>query len=195
MFVCVYLRLLQTLQTSGVNVVSVVERASPSTLVSRTLLTQLKDSPVSPGPSVLEEAIRRIEDFRISDSVLFHAIMNEGEYLSPGPVDRNVANKRPQFSADVIAEYPQPFVTYLGVGEFAQPLRVEFFENPPAGYDKCLQLVLHSSRLMPNYAFPAGLDIVDKFAKVPNWMSRPISTGNGSSTSQEGHRHWEPKNH
>ena len=27
---------------------------------------------------------------------------------------------------------------------------------------------------MPNYAFPAGLDIVDKFAKVPNWMSRPI---------------------
>jgi hypothetical protein len=29
---------------------------------------------------------------------------------------------------------------------------------------------------MPNYAFPAGLDIVDKFAKVPDWMSRPISS-------------------
>jgi hypothetical protein len=29
---------------------------------------------------------------------------------------------------------------------------------------------------MPNYAFPAGLDIVDKFAKVPNWMSRPINS-------------------
>ncbi len=177
MFVCVYLRLLQMLMTSGVNVTSVVERASQSTLVSRTLLEQLKNSPVSPGPAVLDEAIRRIEDFRITDSVLFHAIMNEGEYLVPVPVDRNVANKRPQFSADVIGQYPLPFVTYLGVGEFAQPLRVEFFDEPPVGYDQCLRLVLHSCRLMPNYAFPAGLDIVDKFAKVPDWMSRPISTG------------------
>jgi hypothetical protein len=38
----------------------------------------------------------------------------------------------------------------------------------------CVRLVIHACRLMPNYAFPAGLDIVDKFAKVPNWMSRPI---------------------
>jgi len=175
-FVCVYLKLLQMLQDACINVASVVERASASTIVSRTLLNRLKSSPVSPGASILEDALQRIEDYRIPDAVLFHAILNEGEYLSPVPVDRNVAHKRPQYSADVIANYPLPMLTYVGVGEYAQPLRVEFFEAPPDGYEFCVRLVIHSCRLMPNYAFPAGLDIVDKFAKVPNWMSRPINS-------------------
>lgn len=173
-FVCVHLDLLKALQTSGANVASVVERASASMLVSTTLLTQLGQSSVSPGTSVLQEAIHRIRDYRIPDSVLFHAILNEGEYVAPVAVDRNVESKRPQYSADVIAHYPLPRVTYVGVGQFAQPIRVEFFEAPPAGYEMCIRLIVHACRLMPNYAFPAGLDIVDKFAKVPNWMSRPI---------------------
>lgn len=173
-FVCVYLHLLKALQTSGVNVASVVERASGSMLVSTTLLDRLKDSPVSPGPGPLEDAKRRIKDYRIPDAVLFHAILNEGEYLSPVAVDRNVDAKRPNYSRDVIAQYPMPHVTYVGVGQFAQPLRVEFIDEPPAGFKMCVRLIVHACRLMPNYAFPAGLDIVDKFAKVPNWMSRPI---------------------
>ena len=173
-FVCVYLHLLKALETSGANVASVVERASASTLVCRTLLDQLKGSSVSSGSVDLEKAKDRIRDYRIPDSLLFHAILNEGEYLSPVAVDRNVESKRPQYSADVIGQYPLPRVTYVGVGQFAQPLRVEFFDAPPAGFETCVRLVVHACRLMPNYAFPAGLDIVDKFAKVPNWMSRPI---------------------
>jgi hypothetical protein len=173
-FVCVYLHLLKALENSGTNVASVVERASASVLVCTTLLQELGQSSVSPGASVLQDALHRIRDFRIPDSVLFHAILNEGEYLRPIAVDRNVEAKRPQYSFDVIGEYPKPKVTYVGVGQFAQPLRVEFFDEPPAGYGMCVRLVIHACRLMPNYAFPAGLDIVDKFAKVPNWMSRPI---------------------
>ncbi|HSV98698.1 MAG TPA: hypothetical protein VLI39_00890 [Sedimentisphaerales bacterium] len=173
-FVCVYLHLLKALENSLANVVSVVERASTSMLVSTTLLLQLGRSSVSPGASVLQDAIHKIRDYRIPDVVLFHAILNEGEYLLPVAVDRNVEAKRPQYSADVIGQYPLPKVTYVGVGEFAQPLRVEFFDAPPAGFETCVRLVIHACRLMPNYAFPAGLDIVDKFAKVPNWMSRPI---------------------
>ncbi|MBI4324664.1 MAG: hypothetical protein HY674_05315 [Chloroflexi bacterium] len=173
-FVCVYLHLLKALESSGANVASVVERASASTLVCRTLLDQLKGSSVSSGSADLENAKNRIRDYRIPDSLLFHAILNEGEYLSPVAVDRNVEAKRPQYSADVIGQYPLPKVTYVGVGQFAQPLRVEFFDAPSAGFETCVRLVVHACRLMPNYAFPAGLDIVDKFAKVPNWMSRPI---------------------
>jgi hypothetical protein len=175
-FVCVYLRLLQLLQQSGTNVASVVERASSSKIVSKALLDLLKKSDVSPGPSEIEQAKEKLDEYAIPDPVLFHAILNEGEYLSPVAVDRNVEHKRPRYSADVIANYPMPNVTYVGVGEHALPLRVEFFEPPPEGYELCIRLVIHSSRLMPNYAFPAGLDIVDKFAKVPNWMSQPISS-------------------
>ncbi len=173
-FVCVYLHLLKALENSGANVASVVERASASMLVSTTLLAQLAESPGSPGASVLQEAIHRIRDYRIPDALLFHAILNEGEYLLPVAVDRNVEAKRPQYSAHIISQYPLPRVTYVGVGQFAQPIRVEFFSAPPAGFEMCVRLVVHACRLMPNYAFPAGLDIVDKFAKVPNWMSRPI---------------------
>lgn len=173
-FVFVYLHLLEALRRSGVNVASIVERASFSSLVSRTWLDYLKGQTVSSGAQDMEEIKKQLADYRISDSLLFHAILNEGEYLNPVEVDRNVAAKRPQYSFAVIDQYPRPKVTYVGVGQFAQPLRVEFFEEPPAGYEACIRLVIHSCRLMPNYAFPAGLDIVDKFANVPDWMSRPI---------------------
>lgn len=173
-FVSVYLALLNQLQESGVNVISVVERASPSMLVSTTLLGQLKGTSMSPGSSVIEKAVLKIRDLRIPDAVLFHAILNEGEYIVPIGVDRNVPEKRPRHSAHIIDEYPVPKVLYVGAGQFAQPLRVEFFDNPPAGYEACVRLVVHSCRLMPRYAFPVGLDIVDKYAKVPEWMNRPI---------------------
>ena len=29
-----------------------------------------------------------------------------------------------------------------------------------------------SSKLLPNYGFPAGLDVVDKAAKIPAWLGR-----------------------
>jgi hypothetical protein len=175
-FVTVCLELLNQLKHSKANIASVVERASGSQLVSMTLLDELQRTDSSPGPQAIKETKNRIRDFRISDSVLFHAILCEGEYLKPTEVDRNVDSKRPNYSRHIIAKYPYPKVTYVGVGEFSQPIRVEFFDGPepPAGYAECIRLLIHSSRLMPNYAFPAGLDIVDKFAKVPAWMNRPI---------------------
>jgi len=42
--------------------------------------------------------------------------------------------------------------------------------------EQVLDLILHASRLLPSYGFPAALDIVDKFAKIPNWMTANIAT-------------------
>lgn len=53
------------------------------------------------------------------------------------------------------------------------PFRVEAFENV-ADFPALLHLIMHTSRLLPSYGFPVGLDIVDKFAKVPAWMSKGI---------------------
>ena len=33
-----------------------------------------------------------------------------------------------------------------------------------------MDLTFHSAKLLPQYAFPLGLDTVDKLAKVPSWM-------------------------
>jgi len=173
-FVVVYLELLQALMRSKTNVISVVERASFSSLVSRTWLTKFKGDEGGAGAALLERSKKVLKEFRISDSVLFNAILCEGEYLEPLEVDRNTLSKTPEHSRAIIEVYPKPYVTYLAVGASAQPIRVEFFGPPPIGYAECLRLVYHCCCLMPNYAFPAGLDIVDKFAKVPNWMNRPI---------------------
>lgn len=175
-FVSVYLKLLETLRDANVNVAGVVERASISSLVSLTLLDNMKQSDFSPGSTAIEAAKAKIRDYRITDAVLFHAILNEGEYVTPVSIDRNDLRRAPNEAKDLIEKYPQPKVTYVGVGEIALPLRVEFFANPPDAYETCIRLVIHACRLMPNYAFPAGLDIADKFAKVPDWMCRPVNS-------------------
>lgn len=56
-----------------------------------------------------------------------------------------------------------------------QPLRVETLEETPTR--ELLSLVLHTSRLLPRYGFPVGLDVADRYAKVPDWMGRQIATG------------------
>jgi hypothetical protein len=46
---------------------------------------------------------------------------------------------------------------------------------------------------MPNYSFPAGLDIVDKFAKVPMWMAKPISNSMAVNFLQRALRSGDPR--
>jgi hypothetical protein len=55
-------------------------------------------------------------------------------------------------------------------------VRVEIFEKDRARFSDLARLVMHCAWLLPRYAFPVGLDIVDKYAKVPNWMTRPVNT-------------------
>jgi len=42
-------------------------------------------------------------------------------------------------------------------------------------HPELVQLIVHTSRLLPRYSFPVGLDIVDRHAKVPEWMSRQLN--------------------
>jgi hypothetical protein len=105
-FVVVYLELLRALQGSKTNVISVVERASFSSLVSRTWLTKFKEDEGGPGAALLEKSKKVLQEFRISDSVLFNAILCEGEYLEPLEVDRNTLSKTPDHSRAIIDKYP-----------------------------------------------------------------------------------------
>ena len=54
--------------------------------------------------------------------------------------------------------------------------RVEFNrEFSTKKIHEVMKLVYHTSLLLPRYAFPVGIDIVDKYAKIPDWMSKGIS--------------------
>ncbi len=61
---------------------------------------------------------------------------------------------------------------YVHVSETAEPIRVEVFEKlGQQQIDDAASRACIYARLLPRYGFPVGLDIADKFAKVPAWMT------------------------
>ena len=69
--------------------------------------------------------------------------------------------------------FPAITGTYIRVSENAEPIRVEVFSEFGENQVKeAVRRVYLYSRLLPNYGFPVGLDIADKFAHVPNWMTK-----------------------
>jgi hypothetical protein len=112
--------------------------------------------------------------YGLNDSSLFDVVLEDGEYVTPIPVDRQgPENKWPDRWKQWIRDYPPVLTTYLKPSATVLPFRVEGFKTT-AGFESALDLILHTSRLLPSYGFPVGLDIVDKFAKVPAWMSRGV---------------------
>jgi hypothetical protein len=62
--------------------------------------------------------------------------------------------------------------SYVKVSETTEPIRVEVF--PDLGSNQMQEAITRVylySKLLPGYGFPVGLDIVDKFAKVPSWLT------------------------
>ena len=188
-FISVYLRQLELLQEAEAVVCGVVERESTTSIVCRAILNSLKNAdiadviarPPEEWKRDFREAVDPLHDEesegqRITDSLLFRCVLEPGEALIPVPLDRNELRRAPRAWQDVIVRYPKPWVSYMQVTEWSSPVRVEMFEKDVPRFEETAKLVFHCALLLPRYAFPVGLDIVDKFAKVPNWMSRPVNT-------------------
>ncbi len=188
-FISVHLRQLEFLSDAEAVVCGVIERESTTTSVCRAVLDSLEDDlirdflPLPPAewkrwfrtavdPSDDDE----FEGQRITDSLLFRCVLEPGEALLPVMVDRNDMRRAPDAWRDLIVRYPKPHVSYIQVTEWSAPVRLELFEKDLGRFRNTAGLVLHCALLLPRYAFPVGLDIVDKFARIPNWMSRPINT-------------------
>lgn len=173
-FVALYLELLRRMKATARPVIGVVERSiGRDPVVVNRVLNALQD-----GNHLRAEDVRKIlgeiRDYGLNDSALFDIVLEESEYIGPIPVDRQgPENKWPDRWKQWIRTYPKALTTYLKPSAVAQPFRVEGFEDA-SEFGAALDVVLHTSRLLPSYGFPVGLDIVDKFAKVPAWMSRGV---------------------
>jgi hypothetical protein len=106
---------------------------------------------------------------------LFGCVLTEGEYISPVEIPKNNVRRARDHWRPVVAQYRKPFGTMLKTSEVTFPFRVEMNRAGKIRERWILQLLYHTARLLPRYAFPVGLDIVDKYAKVPNWLSRNVS--------------------
>lgn len=188
-FISVHLRQLQLLQESGAIVCGVIERESTTSSVIKAVLNDLKDDQIASvlptPPAIWKEWFRTTVDpsddedgdaQRITDSLLFRCVLEPGEILKPVVIDRNEMRRAPKAWHDIIAQYPKPLVSYVQPTEWNAPIRIEMFEKDVNEFEATCALIIHCAMLLPQYAFPVGLDIVDKFAHIPNWMSRPINT-------------------
>jgi hypothetical protein len=174
-FVRLYRTILNSLAAGGCAVAGVVERDGGSQQVLKGYLDDMQEQEVI-SPSDRTEIENVLKRFGLSDTQVFDLVLAPGQYLAPLAMSRQgSSNKWPNDWSDTIANYPKALVTFLKPSGRSQPFRVEMFEDCAAS-DQVLDLVLHTSRLLPNYGFPAALDIVDKFAKIPNWMSANIAT-------------------
>jgi hypothetical protein len=188
-FISVYLRELELLSSTDAVVCGVVERESHTTSITNAVLNGLDDQeiqsvlPLPPAqwkawfrsaidPSNAEDG----EGPRVTDPLLFRCVLEPGEALLPVPINRNDLRRAPEAWKDKIGEYPMPLVSYLQATEWSAPVRVEIFSKDRWRFSEIAALVLHCALLLPRYAFPIGLDIVDKFAHIPDWMSRPVNT-------------------
>jgi hypothetical protein len=72
--------------------------------------------------------------------------------------------------------FPSVTGCYVHVSETTEPIRVEVFsELGAAQIEEAARRAYLYARLLPGYGFPAGLDIADKYAHVPSWLTNAYS--------------------
>jgi hypothetical protein len=168
-----YLVGLNRLRDTGTAVVGAVERSvGREPVVANRILGVLQENGLTERDAkTLRDDLRA---YGLNDALLFDVVLQEGEYVRPIPVMRQgPENKWPDQWKEWIRAYPNALTTYLKPSELVLPFRLEAFEDI-TDFPAMIELILHTSRLLPTYGFPVGLDIVDKFAKVPAWMSRGV---------------------
>lgn len=100
--------------------------------------------------------------------------LRKGEISLPGEPGTSMVNFAPLKPGPI--GFPKVLGCYVHVSETTEPIRVEIFEE--LGRDQIAEAarrVYLYSRLLPGYGFPVGLDIADKFVRVPNWLTDAYS--------------------
>jgi hypothetical protein len=173
-FVSVYLSVLERLRETGTPVVGAVERSiGRDPVFIRRVLDKLQAARLLKEKDA-RELEQQILSYGLNDASLLDVVLGDGEYVRPLPHKRQgPENKWPEDWKRKIQDYPRPLTTYIKPSAMVMPFRVEAFEDIRT-FEEPLALIFHTSRLLPSYGFPVGLDIVDRFAKVPAWMSRGV---------------------
>lgn len=127
-----------------------------------------------------------IERLGYSDPLLIGMLLEPGEYVEPWEMRKyndlkigevtlpgEAAASGVDFAPLRPGRYGLPRVlgTYLQVSPTTEPVRIEVFKDLGEGQvGEAARRAYLYSRLLPGYGFPVGLDIADKYARVPAWM-------------------------
>jgi hypothetical protein len=107
---------------------------------------------------------------RYNDPTLLALAMERGEYLDWYPMDplSRMRDRDPR-----VQLFPKVQSAFVRTSNARYPMRLEApAEYSSAQLDEILVRAADYAALLPNYAFPIGLDIVDKYAAIPGWMTK-----------------------
>jgi hypothetical protein len=161
----------------GKSLVGVVERAS-ATELSKVLFERMLRTDAALAQRFLGRCVENysldaekiVTVANFTDPLIFSLVLGAGEYTSFYPAEERYRGFTGKLSG-FRQKLPAISYTYLKPVDNAMAIRVEFpMESVENQETSALFKVYEYSRLLPNYAFPIGLDIADKFAKVPNWL-------------------------
>ena len=132
-----------------------------------------------------------LERLGYTDTLLLAMLLNPAEFSEPWEMSKHndlkvedvtlpgeAAPSRVNFAPLRSGRIGLPRVlgTYLQISETVEPIRVEVFKE--LGERQVAEAVRRAylyARLLPGYGFPVGLDIADKYARVPTWMMHAYS--------------------
>ena len=122
-----------------------------------------------------------------TDTLLLAMLLQPGQYSEPWLMNKFEGLRRGSVSLpDVPGEetvrfeglkpgvfgFPRIRGCYLHVSDITEPVRIEVFDAlADEQLPEVARRVLLYSRLLPGYGFPVGLDIADKYAHIPAWLT------------------------
>ncbi len=176
----VYLYLMNRLAEQQFPVAGVVERSGGLAYTVGILDALMDAGSLTSGGRA--QILRVVHRYEITDEFLLGCILKEGEYIKPIELQKNFRNRAHDKWAQIVSLFPKTSATVLKTSPNAFPFRVEM--NPGINESmvtSMMDLLYHTALLLPNYAFPVGLDIVDSYAKIPDWLSKGVSSTLASS--------------
>lgn len=135
-----------------------------------------------------------VERLNYTDTILLSLLLQSQEYSEPWIINNKFENlskgniilpnesSQKDYNWSYLkpssrkGSFPKVTGFYLKVSETTEPIRIEVFQDlikaqPEQDILEIAQRVYLYSQLLPSYSFPVGLDVVDKYAKVPKWMT------------------------
>jgi hypothetical protein len=139
------------------------------------------------GRSDLASPKALLDRLGYTDTLLLAMVLQPGQYSEPWEIGKYDSLHRGKISlpGEAVSEpvsfeplkpgpigFPRVSGCYVHISDTTEPLRVEVFRELEA--DQIVEAARRTylyARLLPGYGFPVGLDIADKYAHVPSWLT------------------------
>ena len=171
-FINVYLEALNSIKKSKFPIYGIVETSNSAPYIKNLLFNYKSKGTISEKD--FKSTLATIKKYKITDSHLLEIILQSGQAIKPLEVKKQIKGFSVTSGSaweEKMDSFPSVHIGYIKINDHSAPIRIESL-NPSKNLIKDYEYILATARLLPNYGFPVGLNVVDKFAKIPNWMSK-----------------------